>query len=590
MLPQRALIRPVRLVRWYSKPSRVAKLDNSTDSDVITAQDLEKFNSYLKEAKFPTPQQPNLSNVVSQFSSTGRTLSDLINSTLDIFIKRTTEDVTSSDAAPMIPTPTTRIGITEREWILMSKIRLYLKTSNDEELYNVLKRYRKYLPSLERELTAFDISLIIKRLTDYQRDMIKVFTAEQSFASRLSKDSKLSQLVHNKNKVYIGVRSIIRTLSKSHKLGSLDYETLVRFCTDNLRFHDAIDVIEELETKIATQAGLSMTNALWATKIQILTRSSDKTWTLGRHDFKSNRAQLLPADYQYLNGAPTDIISLLQSYESSGLEPDNQVYNAMLLALGKSRNVKGLDSYIQHVWGIDPSTGKLIWDGPTDLALTEPDFHLLSSITLSYNYNNELVKPILVGNALIEYYHLDLKHSHKYWETLLRCTGMQSQNIAKQMRAQAWHDSSSAPVDTSLQNNTFDLLWDQSIKAVLRPSNTMVRLRLTYGSLESLLADLPRIRDRAINPELNVTTSEAAYNENLLLSCLNRCRTELMKRREFYKADDLIKRYSINPGMTKLLQRKLSEYQGRYLKRESRKRSDAKQNYDDDDSSMFGLY
>ncbi|VEU21404.1 DEKNAAC102621 [Brettanomyces naardenensis] len=587
---RRSISPSVNSIRWYTKPRRFARVERGSNPTSLTHHDLELFEGYLENTNFgslKSTEAQSDNRIVSGFRYTGRRLSELVSSTL-----RNLSDATDSDPAE---DTVARQRLTEKEWVLLSKVKLYLKTSNDRSLYDILRRNRVSIPTLVDNLSRFHVSLIIKRLTDYQMEIMKRFIAEQQFSSRLRKDSDIVGLAQMKDKTYNGVRTSILKISQHAHLNTLDYETIVTFCMRNLRFRDAIDVISDLETRIREgDTSLSLTNSLWGDKIGILSRSNEQTWTIDRYDLKSNRAQLIPEGYVYPVGE-TDILQLLGQYRESGLILDQKMCKTIVLALGKSKNLSKLDSFIQGVWGVDTNSGELVegFTMPSKDSMVYPNFDLLRCIELAYSFNSQLLKPLLICNTIVQKYGLTSQRSQKYWATVLECTALQCENVYRDTQTELWRKGDESDLsEVDLRRKIFDHLWQHIMTIITKPSKAMIKLRLSHGSLESLLEDLPQIRERSIDPKINITSSEAAYNENILFSYLNTCRIGLMKKREFYQAEHMITQFSINNRMKDVLLKKLSNYQQRYLKRMNQERVRARQQIrdDDDDDGMFGFW
>ncbi|QPG72729.1 hypothetical protein FOA43_000030 [Brettanomyces nanus] len=589
------------LTRLYSKSRRFARLDKESNATLLTYHDLELFERYLKGTDFAAPQtkhdKEDAGHSNRHFEFTGRQLSRLISNTMSPFSSSQGTAATVNENDLDVKHGNLH-GLNEKQWITISKIKLCLKSADDEALYDILKCNQNVIPTLVERLSPFQTSLLIKRLTDYQIAISKQFTVEQKYSSRLHSDSNMRGLVQMKDKTYQGVRSILRKIGRNHHLNNLDYETIVSFCMGNLRYRDAIEFICEMETKIRQgDTSLKLRNSLWADKISILCRSTEKTWSLGRYDLKSNRAQILPEDYSYplLNGR--GVATLVKQYEDSNLIPDRRVYEALILASGKSKEMSQLDSLILNVWGVNAKTGEMVegFQIPKKNSLDYPNFDILRSIVLAYTYNSELVKPLSVCNTIIENYDLDSIRSQKYWETVLQCTALQCENVYREIQTKLWKagaDKDEYSCEMLLSEDIFDEMWEHIIKIVQKPSKSMVRLRLSYASLKALLRDLPKIHQRSVDPAVNITASEAAYNENLLFSYLNVCRIRLMKLRKFYQTEDMINRFSINKQMKQTLLRRLNSYQQRYLKRVKDKRVLERQRIrdDDDEDSMLGLW
>lgn len=578
----------LQIVRHFSNSSRLYASGGVVTAESLNYNDLVHFHSYLKDNNVIHKRKtfkPVYSGSKNDFKFSGKSLSSLIKLN-DLSVP---EESISSSILP---------SSEQRGWKFLNQTNTYLKTSRDADLYRVLNMNRQLLPEYISKLSADTISLIIRRITDYQLQLVKEAINEQQFASRIRPDSNVSNLLKEKDRTYVSVKQIVRTIGKSARLHTVDYESVMTFCMENLRFQDALDTLEVMEGEIAKGEDLKLTSLIWAYKIELICGCSERTWRIKRYRLQQNRAKQPHSDAMYSQNTnrKVDVTSLIREYQKENLIPSNEVYGMIILALGKSGKLELLDHFIQSVWKIQPDTGKIDND---DLVLKEspiyPTYKLLSRIFLAYNSNNELLKPIVLCNGIIEHYRLPLNRSQKYWEIVLKATALQCENVFRDIQTALWRNDTPSTefrgADMPIRRDIFDLLWEYITSVVPKPSKKMIRLRLKYGTLEGLLKDLPVIYKRTIDPHINITVSEAAYNENLLMSYLNQCRVGLCKRHQFFPAEQMIKEYSTTSKMQGILLGKLETYQKRCLQRLGKEREQRKKMLiEDDDDSMLGLW
>ncbi|ODV83727.1 hypothetical protein CANARDRAFT_24703 [[Candida] arabinofermentans NRRL YB-2248] len=585
---------PLVSIRSYAtKLTRYNKLNSNVSTTTI--DDLKVYLSYLENLELPLRQSIVLSNTMTAFKLSENGLMNSINDSLkklNIPSKPSSVDDT--------PTSSGRLsGLSADEIQLLNKIKFHLKADRDADLYNLLastENIESILPSFQSHLSPFQISLIIKRLADNHEYLTKNVINEQQFFSRLVKDLFITDVTRYKARLYNETNKIFTVMESSFNLSTVDYETIVDFHIDNMSYYNAIQQIERFETKMQTSEGhnLRMTNSIWAYKIKILTKSFDKTWSIGRYALMKNRLQLLPKDYRYPHHSHS-ILEMLKKYQNSKLPPDIRVYDAVLLGLAKAKDTDLLDNFILHVWGVDPVTGEISGNKTKrGVSLGDPTFQTLQSIILGYSFNNNILKGFKVCNSLIEKYDLDLTHSQQYWTTVLECTGLVCINIYRDIQTRIWKNGGNEEDykrDFNTQYALIDQIWRHALDSVDEPSRQMMRKRLKYSSLNSLIEGLPQFHKFVLNPEFNRRSDKAIFNQNLLFSYLNTCRQKLQQRRQFYKAEAVVEKFSIDNKMKNVLLQKLKKSQERYLKKVGTERERAKRTYlADDEDDGLGLW
>ncbi|KAG7901372.1 hypothetical protein KL935_002438 [Ogataea polymorpha] len=570
MFPRKPVI-----VRNYSRALRLVRKGEDKKASLVNYDDMSVLKNYLDRLDL-TLLRPRETELFPKFKHTGRNLISIMQSSLASY-----ELLESKSLEPSAHTTNTKD---------LNRLRHLLHSPKDRELYEFLKRSstRSNFTLLMKDLSPLEVSLAVKRLTSLMDRVVKWYILELQYISRISKDADLDRVLKTKSEMYSSISKIFRRIQESRDLTTIDYENMVNFHAHNLRYLTAIKLISEIEGKILKGAeNLQFTKSLWINKLKILGHADEKAWRINRYHYKEAEMEPLPKNYIYpYHGS--SVQQLLQELNNSGLQLDIELYETIILSLAGAGEIDYLQSLIDKIWGIGGKANGSVERGST----LYPTFGLLEKIIVAFTYNGQFMKGLLICMKLIEKYQLDLRYSQKYWTGVLRASGVTTVNIYRDIQTKLWEkgvDEEKYKREFELQHEIFDLLWRSAMSVLETPSKDMIKVRLRYSSLESLVKDLPQIHELAVNAHKNTSASEAAYRESLLLRYLNICRVKLVQRRNFYEAEMLIKKFSMNQRMESALLFRLKRSQQRYLRDTTVKKAEQRI-LEDEDEDGFGIW
>ncbi|KAG7893749.1 hypothetical protein KL908_002803 [Ogataea polymorpha] len=570
MFPRKPVI-----VRNYSRALRLVRKGEDKKASLVNYDDMSVLKNYLDRLDL-TLLRPRETELFPKFKHTGRNLISIMQSSLASY-----ELLESKSLEPSAHTTNTKD---------LNRLRHLLHSPKDRELYEFLKRSstRSNFTLLMKDLSPLEVSLAVKRLTSLMDRVVKWYILELQYISRISKDADLDRVLKTKSEMYSSISKIFRRIQESCDLTTIDYENMVNFHAHNLRYLTAIKLISEIEGKILKGAeNLQFTKSLWINKLKILGHADEKAWRINRYHYKEAEMEPLPKNYIYPHHG-SSVQQLLQELNNSGLQLDTELYETIILSLAGAGEIDYLQSLIDKIWGIG---GKA--NGSVERRSTlYPTFGLLEKIIVAFTYNGQFMKGLLICMKLIEKYQLDLRYSQKYWTGVLRASGVTTANIYRDIQTKLWEkgvDEEKYKREFELQHEIFDLLWRSAMSVLETPSKDMIKVRLRYSSLESLVKDLPQVHELAVNAHKNTSSSEAAYRESLLLRYLNICRVKLVQRRNFYEAEMLIKKFSMNQRMESALLFRLKRSQQRYLRDTTVKKAEQRI-LEDEDEDGFGIW
>ncbi|KAG7858914.1 hypothetical protein KL919_002979 [Ogataea angusta] len=567
--------RKLGIVRSYSRALRLVRKGEDRKVSVVNYDDMSVLKNYLDRLDL-TLLRPQETEIFPKFKHTGRNLMSIMHSSLVPY-----ESTEPQAAEPSVHAINTKD---------LTRLRHLLRSPKDRELYEFLKRLSttSSFSSLIKELSPLEVSLIVRRLTSLMDRVIKWYILELQYISRISRDADLDRVLKTKAEMYSSISKIFRRIQESCELATIDYENMVNFHAHNLRYVTAIKLISEIEGKILKGTeNLQLTKSLWINKLKILGNADEKAWRINRYHYKEAEMEPLPKNYVYPHHS-SSVQQLLQELNNSGLQLDIDLYETIILSLGGSGEIEYLQSLIDQVWGIGGQVNGSVESGSASF----PTFSLLEKIIVAFTYNGQFTKGLLICMKLIEKYQLDLRYSQKYWTGVLRASGVTTANIYRDIQTKLWEkgvDEENFKREFELQHEIFDLLWRSAMSVLKTPSKDMIKVRLRYSSLESLVKDLPKIHELAVNEYKNTSASEAAYRESLLLRYLNICRVKFVQRKNFYEAEMLIKKFSMNQRMEDALLFRLKRSQQRYLRDTTVKKAEQRI-IEDDDEDGFGIW
>ncbi|KAG7881011.1 hypothetical protein KL905_002123 [Ogataea polymorpha] len=570
MFPRKPVI-----VRNYSRALRLVRKGEDKKASLVNYDDMSVLKNYLDRLDL-TLLRPRETELFPKFKHTGRNLISIMQSSLASY-----ELLESKSLEPSAHTTNTKD---------LNRLRHLLHSPKDRELYEFLKRSstRSNFTLLMKDLSPLEVSLAVKRLTSLMDRVVKWYILELQYISRISKDADLDRVLKTKSEMYSSISKIFRRIQESCDLTTIDYENMVNFHAHNLRYLTAIKLISEIEGKILKGAeNLQFTKSLWINKLKILGHADEKAWRINRYHYKEAEMEPLPKNYIYPHHG-SSVQQLLQELNNSGLQLDIELYETIILSLAGAGEIDYLQSLIDKIWGIGGKANGSVERGST----LYPTFGLLEKIIVAFTYNGQFMKGLLICMKLIEKYQLDLRYSQKYWTGVLRASGVTTANIYRDIQTKLWEkgvDEEKYKREFELQHEIFDLLWRSAMSVLETPSKDMIKVRLRYSSLESLVRDLPQIHELAVNAHKNTSASEAAYRESLLLRYLNICRVKLVQRRNFYEAEMLIKKFSMNQRMESALLFRLKRSQQRYLRDTTVKKAEQRI-LEDEDEDGFGIW
>ncbi|KAG7802662.1 hypothetical protein KL944_002309 [Ogataea haglerorum] len=567
--------RKIGIVRNYSRALRLVRKGEDKRASVINYDDMSVLKNYLNGLDL-TLLQPQETELIPKFKHTGRNLISVMKSSLGPY--------ESTEVKPVEP------GAHKAITNDLKRLRNLLHSPKDRELYEFLKRLSTTgrFTLLVRELSPLEVSLIVRRLAALMDRVIKWYILELQYISRISQDADLDRVLKTKTELYSSISRIFRKIQESCELATIDYENMVNFHAHNLRYRTAIKLISEIEGKILKGAeNLKLTKSLWINKLKILGRADEKAWRINRYHYKEAEMEPLPENYVYPHHG-SSVQQLLQELNNSGLQLDTGLYETIILSLAGAGELDYLQSLIDQVWGIGGEANGSVERGSACF----PTFSLLEKIIVAFTYNGQFTRGLLICMTLIEKYQLDLRYSHKYWTGVLRASGVTTNNIYRDIQTKLWErgvDEEKYKREFELQHEIFDLLWRSAMSVLETPSKDMIKVRLRYASLESLVKDVPQIHELAVNEYKNASASEAAYRESLLLRYLNICRVKFVQQRNFYEAEMLIKKFSMNQRMENALLFRLKRSQQRYLRETTVKKAEQRI-MEDEDEDGFGIW
>ncbi|KAG7889844.1 hypothetical protein KL936_002518 [Ogataea polymorpha] len=570
MFPRKPVI-----VRNYSRALRLVRKGEDKKASLVNYDDMSVLKNYLDRLDL-TLLRPRETELFPKFKHTGRNLISIMQSSLASY-----ELLESKSLEPSAHTTNTKD---------LNRLRHLLHSPKDRELYEFLKRSstRSNFTLLIKDLSPLEVSLAVKRLTSLMDRVVKWYILELQYISRISKDADLDRVLKTKSEMYSSISKIFRRIQESCDLTTIDYENMVNFHAHNLRYLTAIKLISEIEGKILKGAeNLQFTKSLWINKLKILGHADEKAWRINRYHYKEAEMEPLPKNYIYPHHG-SSVQRLLQELNNSGLQLDIELYETIILSLAGAGEIDYLQSLIDKIWGIGGKANGSVERGST----LYPTFGLLEKIIVAFTYNGQFMKGLLICMKLIEKYQLDLRYSQKYWTGVLRASGVTTANIYRDIQTKLWEkgvDEEKYKREFELQHEIFDLLWRSAMSVLETPSKDMIKVRLRYSSLDSLVKDLPQIHELAVNAHKNTSASEAAYRESLLLRYLNICRVKLVQRRNFYEAEMLIKKFSMNQRMESALLFRLKRSQQRYLRDTTVKKAEQRI-LEDEDEDGFGIW
>ncbi|KAG7884517.1 hypothetical protein KL938_001644 [Ogataea parapolymorpha] len=567
--------RKLGIVRNYSRALRLVRKGEDKKISLVNYDDMSVLKNYLDRLDL-TLLRPQETELFPKFKHTGRNLISIMQSSLGPY-----ESLESKSLEPSAHATNTKD---------LNRLRHLLHSPKDKELYEFLKRLStsSSFTLLIRDLSPLEVSLAVRRLTSLMDRVIKWYILELQYISRISRDADLDRVLKTKTEMYSSISKIFRRIRESCDLTTIDYENMVNFHAHNLRYLTAIKLISEIEGKILKGAeNLQLTKSLWMNKLKILGHADEKAWRINRYHYKEAEMEPLPQNYVYPHHG-SSVQQLLQELNNSGLQLDTDLYETIILSLAGAGEIDYLQSLIDKIWGIGGKANGSVECGSTSF----PTFGLLEKIIVAFTYNGQFMKGLLICMKLIEKYQLDLRYSQKYWTGVLRASGVTTANIYRDIQTKLWEkgvDEEKYKREFELQHEIFDLLWRSAMSVLETPSKDMIKVRLRYSSLESLVKDLPQIHELAVNEHKNTSASEAAYRESLLLRYLNICRVKFVQRRNFYEAEMLIKKFSMNQRMENALLFRLKRSQQRYLRDTTVKKAEQRI-MEDEDEDGFGIW
>ncbi|KAH3662399.1 hypothetical protein OGAPHI_005651 [Ogataea philodendri] len=563
-------------VRHYARAVKLVRSGNDKKVPVVNYDDVSSLRSYLQRLDLNL-LKPQRTRGDLSFKFTGQNLVKEMYDSLALYENpQPAEHKVDSQPA--------------RTRQSLQKLRAALQSRDETFLYGYLRRelWSKDAILVFGHLSPLEVSLIVRKLTDLMKNVIKWHISELQYISRVTNDSDMNRVLRTKSETFTGISKILRNLGKSHQFSTIDYEKIVDFYVNNLRYKSAIEMIAELEQNIKSgNEKLYFTRSLWNNKLKLLGHGDEKLWKLNRFSYKQAEVETIPRKYKYPHHGST-VQELLAEYEASGVLPNMEIYQTIALCLGRSGDIEFLQSLLDRVWGISSDSEPLFHPGQ----VLYPTSDFLEKILVAFTYNGQFLKGLVVCMNLIQKYKLDSNSARRFWTGSLRSCGITTKNIQRDLQHALWEQGADEEVynqkEFELQHEMMDLLWTNAIGMVGSPSKEMIKIRLQYSSLDSLMKDLPQVHSMALNETNNGTASEAIYNESILTRYLNTCRIKLQQLHKYYEAEQVIKRFAVSKNMESELLARLRRSQQLYLRSNIEKVQ--QKIIDDDDDDGFGIW
>lgn len=484
------------------------------------------------------------------------------------------------------------------------KIRFLLYDSDIRNLYNFLKCNVNKISHLEGNLSSYEISLIIKRLLYYNDSLahrLKFVTKNMDYMEE-DVEYYVKKLNSFSRAVYQSTKSIFNGLLNL-KLSLYDYENIILFHYQKNHVNKTIELISELEKKaLKFPEKYHLTNTVWAMKMDILSQTNTNFWKVyGETLYKLNSNLKLSRSYTYpLHGH--NFQTLINRYETEKAKnhlPDSiPILEVIIKGMGKHGDLKSLDSFIESNWGIKNDR-----DGDKGVYFLEhfnikkrvspllwPTEDVLISILLAYAKNGDLATALEVNNLIMDKYNnekfLNAVNTTKYWTLALRCTGLYSDALERQLVkdiAQSELCDSSGNSLLGIKYRFFDKVWEMSEKYLSHITRDMIKLKIHYASSHELLKGLPVVHSKMADITYNKMNMNLKVNQAALDDYVQKCCLELAHRGRFLDASQLIDKFVSSKQTVDTLKAMLAEMQETYARQRVKNNERKRKIIDEDD-------
>jgi hypothetical protein len=593
----------IRKISFFVPASRLneftkRQVQNNPSLDVYE-DNYEKINKYYS-TNFINSQHNKLIYVQKPLAKFNNSSSkDFVSNSLDSikfdFLENIEEDIISA------PESSTKI---EK---LIQNIHYYLYDSDVRELYNILKLNINKFRYFKDHLSSFEISVIIKRLIYYNDSLnqrLKFISKNKQFLNDSNVIDEIKSLNSTSRAVYLSTKSILNGFSNNLNLSLYDYENIVLFYYNKMHLVKAIELISEIETKANDLTnGFYMTNALWLVKMDILSKTNTNFWKIfGESIYKINSNSNINSKYLYPHHSHNFQI-LVKRYESDksafSLSDNLSIINIIIKGLGKHCDIPSLDKLVESYWGIkiDRNTDKGIYllehfnikRNVNDLIWPNED--ILISLLFAYTKNGDFATAIEINNLILDKYNnkviLNSFNTVKYWELVLRCTGLFGDAVDKKIKDELQGDEILSNFNENslleIKYRLFDKVWEMSQNYIKFPTRDMIKLKIKYASSHELLKGLPTVFNKIVNKGYNKSNINLQINEKILHQYVHECCIELAHRGRFLEANQLIENFITSRQSIEQLKTMLADMQEVYARERVKKDEINRRVIDDDD-------